>query len=144
MRNSTLKVLVLALAVAAGQRIGRAKVVEDSTGSLQTLSSIADALDSPDRHPVHVLYVHGIDQIGSGDSEMLRDSICTVLKLCAKSDWKYGARSSLTRESSRRASSPQHWLTLAVRFGVAPRSGTRQPPSSSIGSRTFGGITQCL
>ena len=63
--------------------IARAKVVEDTSGSLKTLTSIGDALDAPDHHPVHILYVHGIDQIGAGDSSLLRESICTELKLCA-------------------------------------------------------------
>jgi len=78
----------LILAAAEGAAPVRAKVVEDTSGSLRTLSSIADALDSADRHPVHILYVHGIDEIGAGDSGKLRDSICTELKLCAVGDWK--------------------------------------------------------
>ncbi len=79
---------MLALVVAEGGAFARAKVVEDTNGSLKTLTSVADALDSADKHPVHVLYVHGIDEVGAGDSKMLRDSICTELKLCAVSDWK--------------------------------------------------------
>ncbi|MGD1107373.1 MAG: hypothetical protein ABR865_10025 [Terracidiphilus sp.] len=78
----------LILAAAGGAALARAKVVEDASGSLKNLTSIADALDSADRHPVHILYVHGIDQVGAGDSGKLRDSICTELKLCAVSDWK--------------------------------------------------------
>ena len=66
----------------------RAKVIEDVSGSLATLTSIGDALDAPDHHPVHILYVHGINQIGSGDSALLRESICTELKLCDVKDWK--------------------------------------------------------
>jgi hypothetical protein len=88
MPNRTLTLFILVLAVSGGGAYARAKVVEDTSGSLKTLTSIADALDSADKHPVHVLYVHGIDQVGSGDSEMLRDSICTEVKLCAVSDWK--------------------------------------------------------
>ena len=88
MQNCKLSLFILTLAVAAGGRFARAKVVEDTSGSLKNLTSIADALDSADRHPVHVLYVHGIDEVGAGDSKMLRDSICTKLKLCAVSDWK--------------------------------------------------------
>ena len=85
-RKWTIPFLILAAAGAATQ--ARAKVVEDTSGSLKTLTSIADALDSSDRHPVHVLYVHGIDEVGAGDSALLRESICTELKLCAVSDWK--------------------------------------------------------
>ena len=80
----------LILAAAGGAALARAKVVEDASGSLKNLTSIADALDSADRHPVHILYVHGIDEVGAGDSKMLRDSICTELKLCVVNDWKNG------------------------------------------------------
>ena len=85
-RKWTIPFLILAAAGLATQ--AGAKVVEDTSGSLRTLSSIADALDSADRHPVHVLYVHGIDQVGAGDSGKLRDSICTELRLCDVTDWK--------------------------------------------------------
>jgi hypothetical protein len=88
MKNCKLISLLLILAAAAGAPRVHATVVEDVSGSLKTLSSIADALDSPDHHPVHILYVHGIDRVGSGDSSMLRESICTELKLCEVSDWK--------------------------------------------------------
>ena len=70
-------------------RLARAEIVEDPSGSLATLLSIGDALNAPDHHPVHILYVHGINQIGSGDSSLLRESICTRLKLCDVKDWKY-------------------------------------------------------
>jgi hypothetical protein len=69
-------------------RPARAEIIEDPSGSLATLTSIGDALDAPDHHPVHILYVHGINQIGAGDSSLLRDSICTRLKLCDLKDWK--------------------------------------------------------
>jgi hypothetical protein len=83
-----LTIFLLILAATVGAPRVHATVVEDVSGSLKTLSSIADALDSPDHHPVHILYVHGIDRVGSGDSSMLRESICTELKLCQVSDWK--------------------------------------------------------
>ena len=88
MQNRTLTLFILILAVTGGGASARAKVIEDTSGTLKSLTSIADALDSADRHPVHVLYVHGIDEVGAGDSKMLRDSICTELKLCAVNDWK--------------------------------------------------------
>ncbi len=83
-----LTIFLLILAAAGYAPRAHATVVEDVSGSLKTLSNIADALDSPDHHPVHILYVHGIDRVGSGDSSMLRESICTELKLCEVSDWK--------------------------------------------------------
>ena len=84
---------ILLVMTAFGAAVGcatpaHAKVVEDASGSLATLTSIGDALDAPDHHPVHILYVHGINQIGSGDSSLLRASICTRLKLCDVNDWK--------------------------------------------------------
>lgn len=85
-RKGTIAFLILAAAGCAAPV--RAKVIEDASGSLKTLSSIADALDSPDRHPVHILYVHGIADMGAGDSALLRESICTELKLCDVTDWK--------------------------------------------------------
>lgn len=88
MRTGKFTLALLAMAAAGGAASAHAKVAEDASGSLKTLTSIADALDSADRHPVHVLYVHGIDQVGSGDSSLLRESICTELRLCAVSDWK--------------------------------------------------------
>ncbi|MGB0052652.1 MAG: hypothetical protein WBQ02_10445 [Terracidiphilus sp.] len=79
--------LILNLGILGGIR-AQAKVAADSKDALKTLNSIGDALNAPDRHPVHILYVHGIDQVGAGDSALLRDSICTRLNLCATSDWK--------------------------------------------------------
>ncbi len=76
------------VAAFAATSLAQAKVIEDQPGSLKTLTTIGDALDAPDHHPVHVLYVHGIDQIGAGDSSLLRQSICTKLNLCDLGDWK--------------------------------------------------------
>jgi len=60
----------------------------DTNDTQKGLISISDALNSADHHPIHILYVHGINEIGAGDSALLRTSICTELKLCAVSDWK--------------------------------------------------------
>jgi hypothetical protein len=81
-----LAILLLVAGLGGGVPL-HAKVAEDVTGSLKTLTSIGDALDSPDHHPVHILYVHGINAIGAGDSSLLRQSICTRLNLCQVSDW---------------------------------------------------------
>ena len=82
-------ILPLFILAAAGLALrARAQVGDDPNGTLKTLTSIGDALDSPDHHPVHILYVHGINQVGAGDSSLFRASICTELKLCAVSDWK--------------------------------------------------------
>ena len=66
----------------------QAKVTADTKDALSQLTSIGDALDAAGQHPVHVLYVHGINEVGAGDSALLRESICARLKLCAPSDWK--------------------------------------------------------
>ena len=65
-----------------------AKVIADSRNTAKQLTTIGDALNAPDHHPIHVLYVHGIDEIGSGDSATFRNSICTKLNLCNVADWK--------------------------------------------------------
>jgi hypothetical protein len=79
---------LLLLAAAAGAAQARAKVIEDQTGSLKNLASIGDLLNAPDHHPVHILYVHGVNEIGAGDSALLRESICAKLKLCNPADWQ--------------------------------------------------------
>jgi len=88
MQTGKLLCALVILAAVGGATQAGAKVIEDKSGSLKTLTSIGDALDSPGRRPVHILYVHGIHRVGAGDSEQLRESICTKLKLCAVSDWK--------------------------------------------------------
>ncbi|MGD1062573.1 MAG: hypothetical protein ABR860_04865 [Terracidiphilus sp.] len=88
MPTSKLISILLVTTAFGGAPPARAKVIEDASGSLATLTSIGDALNAPDHHPVHILYVHGINQIGAGDSSLLRESICTRLKLCDVKDWK--------------------------------------------------------
>jgi len=85
--------LILLVIMAFGVAVGgtaqaRAKVIEDPGGALATLTSIGDALDAPDHHPVHILYLHGIDALGAGGSSLLRESICKRLKLCDVKDWR--------------------------------------------------------
>jgi len=88
MRCRKLTCVFLFLAATGGAVQARAKVIEDASGSPQTITSIGDALNSSDHHPVHILYIHGIGQASAGDSALLRSSICTRLRLCAASDWK--------------------------------------------------------
>jgi hypothetical protein len=71
-----------------GGSAAQAKVTAETQDALKALTSIGDALDSPDHHPVHILYVHGIAQVGAGDSALLRTSICTKLNLCSPGDWQ--------------------------------------------------------
>ncbi len=88
MQCRKLTCVFLFLASTIGVVEARAKVTEDANGSLKTITTIGDALNSPDHHPVHVLYIHGIGQTSAGNSALLRNSICTRLRLCAAGDWK--------------------------------------------------------
>jgi hypothetical protein len=81
--RNVLILLAISCAIAA-----QAKVVADPKDALDSLVSIGDALNAPDHHPVHILYVHGIAQVGAGDSALLRSSICTRLHLCLVTDWQ--------------------------------------------------------
>ncbi len=141
MQNRRLTLFILTLAVAGGGAYARAKVVEDTSGTLKGLTNIADALDSADRHPVHMLYVHGIDEVGAGDSKMLRNSICTELRLCAVSDWK-NARHGVCRQRRifKRSCSLQRLPIWEIRCGTTPKSGMRRRHSSCTGSCTSGDI----
>jgi hypothetical protein len=62
---------------------------QDDQASAKIPESISRALSSSDHRPVHIVYVHGINQIGAGDSSTLRNAICGKLHLCNKKDWKY-------------------------------------------------------
>jgi hypothetical protein len=64
-----------------------AKVKEDVPGSLKGVQTIGDALTTADQRPVHILYMHGINSLGSDDSRVFRESICSIAHLCA-SDWQ--------------------------------------------------------
>ncbi len=88
MKIGKLSCVLLALAAMGSTVQAGTRIIEDSSGSLKSLTSIGDALDSPDHHPVHILYVHGISEIGAGDSAMLREAICTKLLLCNVADWQ--------------------------------------------------------
>jgi hypothetical protein len=85
---TSILLVITAFGAAGCATQARAKIIEDPSGSLAILTSIGDALDAPDHHPVHILYVHGINQAGAGDSALLRESICKRLKLCDVKDWK--------------------------------------------------------
>ncbi|MGP8252477.1 MAG: hypothetical protein ACLQHF_10615 [Terracidiphilus sp.] len=80
--------LALVFLLSFGPAANPSALAQDEQASLKTFESIGKALSSPDHHPVHIFYVHGINQIGAGDSESLRNSICDKLHLCNKNDWK--------------------------------------------------------
>jgi hypothetical protein len=60
---------------------------EDAPGSIRTMQTLAETLKSADQRPVHILYMHGINSLGSDDSQMFRDSICKIAHLC-EGDWQ--------------------------------------------------------
>jgi len=70
-----------------GGTTAHAKVVEDVPGSLKGMETVWDALKTADQRPVHILYMHGINSLGSDDSQVFRDSICNVAHLC-ESKWQ--------------------------------------------------------
>jgi hypothetical protein len=57
---------------------------EDHTGATPWTSgeigAVTRSVGSP--QPIHILYVHGINQIGAGDSLLLRNGICKYLGEC--------------------------------------------------------------
>jgi hypothetical protein len=70
----------------AGGVAAHAKVGEDAPGSLKGVQTIGDALKTADQRPVHILYMHGINTLGSDDSKVFRESICRNAHLC-EGDW---------------------------------------------------------
>src|SRR5215472_15760795 len=53
-----------------------------------TTESIGDVIEAEDAlhesRPIHIIYVHGINQVGAGDSLLLRKSICKYLQECTE------------------------------------------------------------
>lgn len=86
MRARTSIVVLLSIC-SAGGIAAYAKVTEDVPGSLKGIQTIGDALKASDQRPVHILYIHGINALGSDDSRVFRESICTREHLC-ESEWQ--------------------------------------------------------
>jgi hypothetical protein len=80
-------IVVLLSLCCVGGIAAHAKVTEDVPGSLKGIQTIGDALKAADQRPVHILYMHGINALGSDDSRVFRDSICSKARLC-ESEWK--------------------------------------------------------
>jgi len=80
-------IVVLLFICCAGGIAAHAKVTEDVPGSLKGIQTIGDALKASDQRPVHILYIHGINSLGSDDSRVFRESICSREHLC-ESDWQ--------------------------------------------------------
>lgn len=58
------------------------KVVDDGPQHLNEMSSIGKVLQNAGSRSVHILYVHGMDATGSGDSIVFQKGICGILKDC--------------------------------------------------------------
>jgi hypothetical protein len=75
----------LALSLIAGiLGNGRAqgKVIDDGPQPLREMSSIGESLRHAGQRPLHILYVHGMDAKGPGDSQAFQRGICALLKGC--------------------------------------------------------------
>ena len=71
----------------AGAVAAHAKTVEDDPVVLKDVQTIGDALKNADSRPVHILYMHGINSLGSDDSRVFRESICRIVRVC-DGDWR--------------------------------------------------------
>ena len=58
------------------------KVIDDGPQHLNEMSSIGESLRNLGPHPLHILYVHGMDAMGAGDSRAFQEGICAFLKGC--------------------------------------------------------------
>lgn len=58
------------------------KVVDYGPQHLDEMSSIGKVLENAGTRSVHILYVHGMDATGSGDSLVFQKGICEILKNC--------------------------------------------------------------
>ena len=85
-RKLTCALLILSTFGCTAQ--ARSKAVADTSGALRTLTSIGDALDSPDHHPVHILYLHGINEVGAGGSGATAAIDLHQAQSVRRSDWK--------------------------------------------------------
>lgn len=64
--------------LAGTESIGDAVEAEDQRASFQSPNGNTGTAAGPITpvRPIHILYVHGINQVGSGDSQLLRKGIC--------------------------------------------------------------------
>jgi hypothetical protein len=71
---------LLALVVLNPGLRGETPAPEQAAANEQQVVSIGDALRHRGVEPLHILYMHGIGANGAGDSELLRESICSHAK----------------------------------------------------------------
>jgi hypothetical protein len=78
--------VILAACCTVGTAV-HAKTAEDGRDLLKGVPTIGDAVENSDQRPVHILYMHGINSLGSDDSRIFRASICSKVHLC-DGDWQ--------------------------------------------------------
>lgn len=78
--------VALSLIAVLGTFQAEGKVVDDGPQHLSDMSSIGQSLHSAEQRPVHILYVHGMDALGAGDSWTFQRGICGFLEGCQMPD----------------------------------------------------------
>ncbi len=78
--------LTLLLIAVLGTLRAEGKVIEDGPQHLSEMSSVGQSLRTAGQHPVHILYVHGMDAMGAGDSWAFQKRICSFLEGCRVPD----------------------------------------------------------
>jgi hypothetical protein len=81
--------VLTAFCIASGGRTVVAQIGGDGTAVSSNHKqdvSIGDSLRRPGSAPLHILYIHGIGAVGSGDSYVLRKKICDFLKDCTTAE----------------------------------------------------------
>src|ERR1019366_10262724 len=70
--------------LAGTESIGDVVETEDHTGATPWTPGEVGAMakSAGSAPPIHILYVHGINQVGAGDSLQLRKAICKYLGEC--------------------------------------------------------------
>ena len=75
--------LVLALTMGLpGNTLAQGKAINGGPQDQNQISSLGGSLRSAERHPLHILYVHGIGAEGAGDSWIFQKHLCALLKGC--------------------------------------------------------------
>lgn len=85
MMTSNLCKVLLVLALLAGvlgNTRAQGKAIDGGPQDQNPISSLGESLSKAARHPLHILYVHGIGAEGAGDSWIFQKHLCALLKGC--------------------------------------------------------------
>jgi hypothetical protein len=77
--------LLLLLIAVLGALRAEGKVIDGGPQPLSEMSSIGESLRNAGPRPLHILYVHGMEALGSGDSHAFQKGICELMKGCTLS-----------------------------------------------------------